>query len=686
MITQLAFDPNDDNSLYVVTWNAGVIRYDYSEGGIISNPQQVIAAAVDLSRNANNSLTHLGGNPSFNPPANGSYGIAFHDDPVLGSVMYLSRALNNVTSENPRARGLGSVVRVNDANGDGTWGGAGDLNQTIAENILAAQWTHQIDQFAIHGDSLYIAVGSLTNNGGVNFGTDTTQAAIGEAAHTASILFIEDLTVHSNDTTSTNAAWFDIGDDLSDAADVMALKTDTNAFTSTDPGKFRVFCSGLRNPYGIETDDQGVLWITNNQGGATSNEDDELFRSSFQADHGFNKASNAVGGSWKDPANTNASVQTAQNAGYFQTTVSPFALLGANTAATGLDFIRAPGNPFDGHIVVARAGNGQGQDVVLVNPNTGAIQQLINGNYGQPTDILVDPFGDLLLGSGQSQLAFIEVVGGSGEPVDPVDPGDPEDFIGIDFASPGPVFGTDTSLAPAAGTNFNAFDTQTADGATAAFVGQLIDLNGASTNVGFSVTNNMGKDSGLTGIGGQAGAAPFDDATIGVDNYGGANVGNASRADAGTLPEGANLVFTFSGLDDSLVYGVSGGYLQSPPNDNFNTTWAADGQSATTANTSGLPDAGYITLSGLSTDGSGNLEITVTKSVQLFVSALALTVIDEPCLLGDVDLNGSVEFLDIQPFINVLSSNGFQCEADIDEDGMVTFLDIQPFIEILSGQ
>ena len=111
--------------------------------------------------------------------------------------MYLSRALQNDTSFEPRTQGLGSVVRINDANGDGIWGGAGDLNQTIADNIYMAQWTHQINQFAIHGNSLYIGAGSLTSNGGVNFGSgnlESGQAAIGEAAGTASILFIEDLT------------------------------------------------------------------------------------------------------------------------------------------------------------------------------------------------------------------------------------------------------------------------------------------------------------------------------------------------------------------------------------------------------------------------------------------------------------------------------------------------------------
>ena len=54
-------------------------------------------------------------------------------------------------------------------------------------------------------------------------------------------------------------------------------------------------------------------------------------------------------------------------------------------------------------------------------------------------------------------------------------------------------------------------------------------------------------------------------------------------------------------------------------------------------------------------------------------------------LLGDVDLNGTVEFLDIGPFIDVLSNNGFQAEADCDENGEVNFLDIGPFIDILAG-
>ena len=54
-------------------------------------------------------------------------------------------------------------------------------------------------------------------------------------------------------------------------------------------------------------------------------------------------------------------------------------------------------------------------------------------------------------------------------------------------------------------------------------------------------------------------------------------------------------------------------------------------------------------------------------------------------LLGDVNQDEVVNFLDISPFIALLSARGSQVEADINEDGIVNFLDISPFIQILSG-
>jgi len=54
-----------------------------------------------------------------------------------------------------------------------------------------------------------------------------------------------------------------------------------------------------------------------------------------------------------------------------------------------------------------------------------------------------------------------------------------------------------------------------------------------------------------------------------------------------------------------------------------------------------------------------------------------------PVLLGDVDLDGTVDFLDIPAFIDVLISETFQAEADCNLDGRIDFLDISSFIDIL---
>ena len=77
------------------------------------------------------------------------------------------------------------------------------------------------------------------------------------------------------------------------------------------------------------------------------------------------------------------------------------------------------------------------------------------------------------------------------------------------------------------------------------------------------------------------------------------------------------------------------------------------------------------------------------------VSVTAYTVSDSPfnpsgsftltvVLLGDINLDGVVDFFDIAPFVSVLSSRAFQAEADIDGNGVVNFFDIQPFINILA--
>ena len=98
-----------------------------------------------------------------------------------------------------------------------------------------------------------------------------------------------------------------------------------------------------------------------------------------------------------------------------------------------------------------------------------------------------------------------------------------------------------------------------------------------------------------------------------------------------------------------------------------------------------------VTLSGLLADGSPFSFDLNTSQIggQDFIASnatLRVTVagVSEP-LLGDVNLDGAVNFFDIGPFIAVLSSGEFQAEADIDGSGTVDFLDIAPFIVTLSA-
>ena len=47
-------------------------------------------------------------------------------------------------------------------------------------------------------------------------------------------------------------------------------------------------------------------------------------------------------------------------------------------------------------------------------------------------------------------------------------------------------------------------------------------------------------------------------------------------------------------------------------------------------------------------------------------------------------MDGSVNFMDIQPFIMALASSEYEYRADINCDGMVSFADIAPFILLLT--
>ena len=105
----------------------------------------------------------------------------------------------------------------------------------------------------------------------------------------------------------------------------------------------------------------------------------------------------------------------------------------------------------------------------------------------------------------------------------------------------------------------------------------------------------------------------------------------------------------------------------------------------------GVGNFAYFRLSPDFTDTSiitgekvGYLVATANNSAATLRPAINFTV-DSPVLLGDVNLDNVVSFLDIAPFVSLLSTGVDQAEADVDENGVVNFLDIAPFISILSS-
>ncbi len=54
-------------------------------------------------------------------------------------------------------------------------------------------------------------------------------------------------------------------------------------------------------------------------------------------------------------------------------------------------------------------------------------------------------------------------------------------------------------------------------------------------------------------------------------------------------------------------------------------------------------------------------------------------------LLGDVNCDGTVDLLDVAPFVDLVINGGFSTKADFNFDGVVDLLDVAPFVDALTG-
>lgn len=52
-------------------------------------------------------------------------------------------------------------------------------------------------------------------------------------------------------------------------------------------------------------------------------------------------------------------------------------------------------------------------------------------------------------------------------------------------------------------------------------------------------------------------------------------------------------------------------------------------------------------------------------------------------IVGDINGDGDVNLLDVEPFVSLLSNGGFCISGDINNDGAVNLLDVEPFIDLI---
>lgn len=100
-----------------------------------------------------------------------------------------------------------------------------------------------------------------------------------------------------------------------------------------------------------------------------------------------------------------------------------------------------------------------------------------------------------------------------------------------------------------------------------------------------------------------------------------------------------------------------------------------------------LTDGSFVYFLGITNDSVTDTTAMITTlgdGVFLYNYDDLFRVVNN-VLLGDVNLDGLVNLLDIEPFVDLLSSGMLQAEADINQDGLVNLLDIEPFIAILSA-
>ena len=235
----------------------------------------------------------------------------------------------------------------------------------------------------------------------------------------------------------------------------------------------------------------------------------------------------------------------------------------------------------------------------------------------------------------------------------------------------------------------------------AGFYGEVDNINAPDTDLGIRTNNVNGmtivNEAGETAVAPQIGQ--FLNSTTGFDFISGGEVGVTTLAPNTNYIGTLRVEFTdesLTSLDITVGMATADAAASGAFDDILtDTILIADdpgvqvGVNTTTFNllafhaTSGAFGGTDGPSPGSSNTGEANNGIDISSIMITFASA-------NDVLLGDTNLDGIVNFLDISPFISILAGGaGFDpqaiANADINQSGGVSFLDISPFIMILAS-
>ena len=129
--------------------------------------------------------------------------------------------------------------------------------------------------------------------------------------------------------------------------------------------------------------------------------------------------------------------------------------------------------------------------------------------------------------------------------------------------------------------------------------------------------------------------------------------------------------FSTGGTTGPVVFGTTDGFIDLDVTDDGEYLYQLEGLS------------GAISAYAINEDSSLSLVQDLTGFLPDVDTQGLVTY--TPTKLGDVNDDGHVNFLDISPFISLLSTGDYDRAADINRDTAVNFLDISGFINLLAG-